>query len=45
MKMGGTFFEPFGAVHSSGGSARSDARARAIVFMLIPKGSPLTASA
>jgi quercetin dioxygenase-like cupin family protein len=42
---GSTFFEPTGAVHTAGGSARPDAPARAVVFMLVPKGSPLTAPA
>ena len=42
---GGTFFEPSGAVHTSGGSARTDGPTRAVVFMLVPKGSPLTAPA
>ncbi len=42
---GGTFFEPFGAVHTTGGSARPDGPTRALVFMLVPKGSPLTAPA
>jgi quercetin dioxygenase-like cupin family protein len=42
---GSTFFEPTGAVHTAGGSATSDAPARALVFMLVPKGSPLTAPA
>jgi quercetin dioxygenase-like cupin family protein len=42
---GSTFFEPSGAVHTAGGSARADAPARAVVFMLVPKGSPLTAPA
>ncbi|HUQ70904.1 MAG TPA: cupin domain-containing protein [Planctomycetaceae bacterium] len=42
---GNTFFEPSGAVHTTGGSARADAPARAVVFMLVPKGSPLTAPA
>ena len=42
---GGTFFEPFGAVHTSGGSASANAPARAVVFMVVPKGSPLTAPA
>jgi quercetin dioxygenase-like cupin family protein len=42
---GGTFFEPTGAVHTAGGAATSDAPARALVFMLVPKGSPLTAPA
>ena len=42
---GGTFFEPFGAVHTTGGSASADSPARAVVFMIVPKGSPLTAPA
>jgi quercetin dioxygenase-like cupin family protein len=42
---GGTFFEPIGAVHTTGGSARSDGMTRALVFMVVPKGSPLTAPA
>jgi len=43
--VGGTFFEPSGAVHSTHGSARTDGGTRALVFMLVPKGSPLTAPA
>lgn len=43
--VGGTFFEPFGAVHTTLGSARADGPTRALVFMLVPKGSPLTAPA
>jgi quercetin dioxygenase-like cupin family protein len=42
---GGTFFEPSGAVHTTNGSARPDGPTRAVVFMLVPKGSPLTAPA
>jgi len=42
---GGTFFEPSGAVHTTNGSARTDGPTRAVVFMLVPKGSPLTAPA
>jgi quercetin dioxygenase-like cupin family protein len=42
---GATFFEPTGAVHTAAGSASVDAPARALVFMLVPKGSPLTAPA
>ena len=42
---GGTFFEPSGAVHTTTGSARTDGPTRVLVFMLIPKGSPLTAPA
>lgn len=43
--VGGTFFEPFGAVHTTNGSARADGPTRALVFMLVPTGSPLTAPA
>jgi quercetin dioxygenase-like cupin family protein len=39
---GGTFFEPLGAVHTAFGSASSDAAVRALVFMVVPTGSPLT---
>jgi quercetin dioxygenase-like cupin family protein len=42
---GSTFFEPTGAVHTSIGSATSDAPARALVFMVIPRGSALTSPA
>jgi quercetin dioxygenase-like cupin family protein len=42
---GGTFFEPSGAVHTTNGSATTDGPTRAVVFMLVPKGSPLTAPA
>jgi len=45
LQAGGTFFEPTGAVHTSSGSAAPDAAARAVVFMVVPKGSPLTAPA
>ncbi len=38
---GSTFFEPTGAIHTGGGSASTDARARALVFMVVPKGSAL----
>jgi quercetin dioxygenase-like cupin family protein len=40
-----TFFEPSGAVHTTSGSARTDGPTRALVFMLVPKGAPLTAPA
>lgn len=40
---GKTFFEPAGAVHSTHGSARTDGPTRVLVFMLVPKGGPLTA--
>jgi quercetin dioxygenase-like cupin family protein len=39
---GGTFFESTGTLHTTNGSASSAAPARAVVFMLVPKGSPLT---
>ena len=42
---GSTFFEPTGAIHTGAGSASADARARALVFMVIPKGSPVTTGA
>ena len=40
---GRTFFEPAGAVHSTHGSASTDGPTRVLVFMVVPKGSPLTA--
>jgi quercetin dioxygenase-like cupin family protein len=45
LPVGGTFFEPSGAVHTTNGSARSDGPTRAVVFMLVPKGSPLSSPA
>ena len=45
LPVGGTFFEPSGAVHTTNGSARADGPTRAVVFMLVPKGSPLAAPA
>jgi quercetin dioxygenase-like cupin family protein len=45
LSVGRTFFEPAGAVHSTSGSARTDGPTRAVVFMIVPKGSPLTAPA
>jgi quercetin dioxygenase-like cupin family protein len=42
---GSTFFEPAGAVHTTNGSARTDGPTRAIVFMIVPKGAPLTSPA
>jgi quercetin dioxygenase-like cupin family protein len=38
---GGTFFEPLGAVHTTNGSAKPDAPARVLVFLVVPKGSPI----
>ena len=45
LPVGKTLFEPSGAVHTTSGSARPDGPTRALVFMLVPKGSPLTAPA
>src|SRR4030095_14362361 len=45
LPVGGTFFEPSGAVHTTNGSARTDGPTRAVVFMLVPKGSPLSSPA
>ena len=45
LPVGRTFFEPSGAVHTTSGSATTDGPTRALVFMLVPKGSPLTAPA
>jgi quercetin dioxygenase-like cupin family protein len=39
---GGTFFEPSGALHTAFGSASPDAPVRALVFLVVPNGSPLT---
>ena len=39
---GGTFYEPHGSVHTTFGAARPDAPARALVFLVVPTGSPLT---
>jgi quercetin dioxygenase-like cupin family protein len=45
LPVGSTFFEPSGAVHTTNGSARTDGPTRAVVFMLVPKGAPLTSPA
>jgi len=45
LPVGKTFFEPSGAVHTTNGSARSDGPTRAVVFMLVPKGAPLSSPA
>jgi quercetin dioxygenase-like cupin family protein len=42
---GGTFFEPTGALHTTFASARPDVPARVLVFMIVPKGAPLTSPA
>jgi len=39
---GGTFFEPSGALHTAFGSASPDTPVRALVFLVVPSGSPLT---
>lgn len=39
---GETFFEPRGALHTAFGSADPNASARAIAFLVVPNGSPLT---
>jgi quercetin dioxygenase-like cupin family protein len=45
VRAGGTFFEPTGALHTTFASASADSPARAIVFMIVPKGAPLSAPA
>ena len=42
MPAGGTFFEPPGALHTAFGSASPDAPVRAVAFLVVPTGSPLT---
>ena len=42
---GGTFFEPAGALHTTHGSARPDGPTRVMVFMIVPKGNPLSSPA
>jgi quercetin dioxygenase-like cupin family protein len=39
--VGGTFFEPIGAVHTTNESAIPDASVRFLAFFVVPKGSPL----
>lgn len=36
---GGTFFEPVGALHTVGNSAKPDAPVRFLAFLVVPKGS------
>ena len=38
---GGTFFEPAGAVHSTGESAEPVQPVRFLAFLVVPKGSPI----
>jgi quercetin dioxygenase-like cupin family protein len=42
---GGTFFEPLGALHTTFGAASRDTPTRAVVFLVVPSGSPLTGPA
>lgn len=42
VKTGGTFYEPFGALHTTGASASPDAPVRFLAFIVAPKGSPVT---
>ena len=44
VRAGGTFFEPIGALHSTN-SATSDAPARFLAFLVVPKGAPLVVGA
>ena len=41
VKTGGTFFEPVGALHTTGSSANPNAPVRFLAFAVAPKGSPL----
>lgn len=41
VKAGETFFEPVGALHTTGSSAKPNAPVRFLAFMVAPKGSPL----
>jgi len=42
---GGTFFEQTGALHSTFGSAKENATARVLAFMVVPKGNSGTVPA
>ncbi len=42
VKTGSTFFEPLGALHTTGASAKPDASVRFLAFIVAPKGSPVT---
>jgi quercetin dioxygenase-like cupin family protein len=42
VKTGGTFFEPTGALHTTGGSAKPEEPVRFLAFIVAPKGSPVT---
>jgi quercetin dioxygenase-like cupin family protein len=41
VKTGNTFFEPLGALHTTGASAKPDAPVRFLAFIVAPKGSPV----
>ncbi len=41
VKTGSTFFEPLGALHTTGVSAISDAPVKFLAFIVAPKGSPV----
>ena len=41
VKTGGTFFEPHGALHTTGASAKPDQPVRFLAFIVAPKGSPV----
>jgi quercetin dioxygenase-like cupin family protein len=45
VKTGGTFFEPLGALHTTGASAKPDAPAKFLAFIVAPKGSPVVSPA
>ncbi len=40
VKTGGKFFEPIGALNTTGGSAKPDAPVKFLAFIVAPKGSP-----
>ncbi|MDQ2712777.1 MAG: hypothetical protein M3Y24_11220 [Acidobacteriota bacterium] len=42
VKAGSTFFEPLGALHTTGTSANPDVPVRFLAFIVAPKGSPVT---
>jgi quercetin dioxygenase-like cupin family protein len=41
IKTGGTFFEPKGALHTTGASANPNAAVRFLAFIVAPAGSPV----
>ncbi len=41
LKAGSTFFEPLGALHTTGTSANPDAPVKFLAFIVAPKGSPV----